>query len=335
MKKLIRLVVMSLILGGCVRDENIIKKKEFPVLTDKYFNQKEPGMESEIFASDIISTGKYELNAVFSPDYLEFYFSIRVLTGQIVIMHMKYIDNQWTEPEVVSFSGQYSDADPFITHDNKWMYFVSMRPINDSNEPKDYDIWRSKRLENGWGEPECLDTTVNSKFTDVYPTLTKEGTLYFSSGRDNASHGRDIFCSKMKGDSFEQAIRLGGSINDFREGDVFISPEEDYLIVSRKGNGGLVISFKEGENWSEPMDMGKQINLTGYEYCPMISPDGKFLFFTSEKDYFKPYSNKKIGVSEINNHYDSLLLKPQNGLGDIYWISTEIIEKKKKENENR
>ena len=249
-------------------------------------------------------------------------------------MYIKYIDDQWTEPEVVSFLGQYSNADPFITHDNKWMYFVSMCPIDDSDEPKDYNIWRSRRLENGWREPECLDTTVNSKFTDVYPTLIKDGTLYFSSGRDNASHGRDIFCSKMKGDSFEQAIRLGGSINDFREGDVYISPEEDYLIVSRKGKGGLVISFNEEGKWSPSLDMGKNINLTGYEYCPMISPDGRYLFFTSEKDNFKPYSDKKIGETEIINHYDSLLLKPQNGLGDIYWISAEVIEQKRNENRN-
>jgi Tol biopolymer transport system component len=331
MKKLTVLILVSILFFSCTEINKKVEKNNFPELTDKYLNQERPGLESKLFAPDIISTGKYELNAAFSPDYKEFYYSIRVLTGQIVIMYMKYIDNQWTEPEVVSFSGKYSDADPFITHDNKWMYFVSMRPVDESSEPIDYDIWRTKRLENGWGEPEHLDSTVNSEFTDVYPTLTKNGTLYFSSGRSNASEGRDIFYSKMKGDSFEQAVKLEGTINDFREGDVFISPNEDYLIVSRKGKGGLVISFRNEESWSVPINMGEQINLTGYEYCPMISPDGKFLFFTSEKDNFKPFSHTKIGMDDINNHYDSLFLKPQNGLGDIYWISTEIINKLRKE----
>jgi hypothetical protein len=328
MKNLTVLILVSVLFLSCTEIDRKVEKNNFPELTGKYLNQEQPRLESKLFAPDIISTGKYELNAVFSPDYSEFYYSIRLLTGQIVIMCMKYIDNQWAEPEVVSFSGKYSDADPFITHDNKWMYFVSMRPVDESNEPKeDYDIWRTKRLENGWGEPEHLDTTVNSESTDVYPTLTKDGTLYFSSGRDNTSQGRDIFYSNMKGDSFESAVRLVGPINDSREGDVLISPDEDYLIVSRKGNGGLVISFKNEGIWSEPINMGEQINLTGYEYCPMISPDGKFLFFTSEKDNFKPYSDSIIGIHDIKNHYDSLLLKPQNGLGDIYWISTEIIDK--------
>lgn len=327
MKKLTGLILVSILFFSCTEIDKKVGKSNFPKLTDKYFNQEQPGLESKMFAPDIISTGKYELNAVFSPDYSEFYYSVRVLSGQIVIMYMKYVDNQWTSPEVVSFSGKYSDADPFITPDNKWMYFVSMRPVDNSNEPKDYDIWRAKRLENGWREPEHLDSTVNSEFTDVYPTLTKDGTLYYSSGRDNASQGRDIFYSKMNGDSFEQAVRLEGTVNDFREGDVLVSPDEDYLIVSRKGNGGLVISFRNEEKWSEPIDMGEQINLTGYEYCPMISPDGKFLFFTSEKDNFKPYSDTKMGIQDIENHYDSLLLKPNNGLGDIYWISAEIIEK--------
>lgn len=327
MKKLITITLTAFLVFGCTNNDKEVVEKKFPILTDRYFNQEQPGLESKLFAPNIISTGKYELNAVFSPDYKEFYYSIRVLTGQIVIMCMKYVDNKWTEPEVVPFSGKYSDADPFITHDNKWLYFVSMRPVNDSNEPKDYDIWRTKRLENGWGEPEHLDSTVNSEFTDVYPTLTKDGTLYFSSGRDNASQGRDIFYSKTNGDTFEQAVRLKGAINDFREGDVMISPDEEYLIVSRKGMGGLVISFNKDGNWSEPINMGEQINLTGYEYCPIISPDGKFLFFTSEKDNFKPFSESILRKDGINNHYDSLLLKPQNGLGDIYWISSDIIEK--------
>lgn len=331
MKKEIGLILIILISFGCVNNDNKVKTKNNTVLTGKYFGQEKPDIESKIFAPDIISTGKYELNAVYSPDYSEFYYSIRVLSGQIVILHMKYIDNKWSEPEVVSFSGKYSDADPFITYDNKWLYFVSTRPVDDSKEPKgDYDIWRTKRLEDGgWGEPEHLDSTINSNFSDVYPTLTKDGNLYFSSGRDNASYSRDIFCSKWNGESFERAERLKGVINDNREGDIFVSPNEDYLIVSRKG--GLEISFRNKENWSAPINLGEQVNLTGHEYCPMISPDGKFLFFTSEKDNFKPFSDSKMSLIDIENHYDSLLLKPINGLGNIYWISTKIIDNLRKE----
>jgi len=44
--------------------------------------------------------------------------------------------------------------------------------------------------------------------------------------------------------------------------------------------------------------MGKTINSSAYEYCPMLSPDGKYLFFTSKK----------------------------TGNGDIYWVDARIIE---------
>lgn len=42
----------------------------------EYFGQKPPGMTPEIFAPGFISTGKAELNSVFTPDGREFYFAI-------------------------------------------------------------------------------------------------------------------------------------------------------------------------------------------------------------------------------------------------------------------
>ncbi|MCK4346432.1 MAG: PD40 domain-containing protein [Bacteroidales bacterium] len=330
MRKNIILILIVIISISCNNEQLKNEKETFPVLTGKYLGQEEPKLQPKIFAPDIISTGKYELNAVFSPDYTEFYFSIRVLSGQIVIMYMKNINNQWTEPEVVSFSGKYSDADPFITYDGNWLYFVSMRPVDSSQEAKhDYDIWRVNRHEDEWGEPERLDSTINSEYSDVYPTLTKDGTLYFSSGRDNASGGRDIFRSEWNDNEFQQAEKLDGVINDFREGDVFISPDEDYLIYSSRGReegSGLFISFRENNKWNAPQFIGETINLTGGEYCPMVTPDGKYLFYTSEKDTFKPYSDTKMTLNDILNHYNKFLLMPQNGLGDIYWIDAKIIK---------
>ena len=68
------------------------------------------------------------------------------------------------------------------------------------------------------------------------------------------------------------------------------------------GNGDLYISFRDryGE-WTEAIHMGDRINSEHFEYCPSVSPDGKFLFFTRR---------------------DS----SQDRKGDIYWMDAGIIE---------
>jgi tricorn protease-like protein len=68
--------------------------------------------------------------------------------------------------------------------------------------------------------------------------------------------------------------------------------------------------------------MGEKINSSGWEFCPTVSPDGKYLFFTSTRRLHEPYS-------EIPLTYErklKILNSPGNGSADIYWVNTKIIE---------
>ena len=84
------LTLIAITLFGC-NDNKIEKEAEEnpPKLTGKYLGQKEPSIKPEVFASNIVSTGMAEINAVFSPNLKEFYYSIRMPNGQLVIMVLK------------------------------------------------------------------------------------------------------------------------------------------------------------------------------------------------------------------------------------------------------
>ncbi|MCF8377614.1 MAG: hypothetical protein K9G67_14765, partial [Bacteroidales bacterium] len=118
------LFVLVILLFGCNTERMENKVDSFPILTGKYLGQKEPGLSPEIFAPNIVSTGMSEINACFSPDYTEFLFSVVMPGNNFVIMSMKYNGQQWSAPEVAGFSGEYSEADPFITADGRYLYYV-------------------------------------------------------------------------------------------------------------------------------------------------------------------------------------------------------------------
>jgi Tol biopolymer transport system component len=82
---------------------------------------------------------------------------------------------------------------------------------------------------------------------------------------------------------------LPRSINkeDFLNWTPFIAPDESYLLFSsnrhnpEKDAGDLYISYRSSDgSWSEPLNIGAPVNTIDQERFPMLSPDGKYLFFT-------------------------------------------------------
>jgi len=307
------------------------QQKDFPVLKGPYLGQKPPGMMSEIFAPGIISREFDELNSVFSPDGNEFYFSIKLpIDVQHTILSMNRINNVWTKPAVVSFSGEYSDADPAFSHDGKKLFFISRRPIPGMGESEeDWDIWVVERTDNNWAEPKNLGAPVNSDEMEIYPSVARNDTLYFCSARSGGLGGDDIYRSRFINGKYAKPENLGDKVNSkYGEGDIFIALDESYIIFCSGrpggfGNGDLYISFRHQDGtWTKAINMGEKINSSYTEYCPYMSPDGKFLFFTSYRRPNKDYMTNPLTYEEIMEIYQS----PQNGLGDIYWVDAKIIE---------
>jgi ankyrin repeat protein len=265
-----------------------------PRLAGEYLGQKKPGLTPELFAPGIISTEKKELNSVFTPDGKEFYFTIHTAKGPWEIMVMKLIDNCWTKPEPASFSGRFSDVDLFISPDGRKLFYCSNRPLDGKGEPKqDFDIWVVDRSGDGWSEPYNPGAPINSDEAEFYPSITRDGTLYFQSIRPDTRGSRDLYRAKLENGVYTRAENLGDVVNtNLFEGDILVSPDEEYIIfsVNRKdsfGLGDLYISFRQKDDaWTEPRNMGPEINTEHNENCPILTPDGRYLFFTRHGDIF-------------------------------------------------
>ncbi len=282
--------IAGIILSTLLFNLNCLSNGSFPALSGPYLGQDPPGMTPEIFAPGIVSTEKNEINAVFSPDGNEFFYSVR--DDIYKIMQMKRIDNKWTEPAVFVHSGNFSEADPFISPDGSMLFFVSKRPVEGFGPP--HDIWICNKTGDGWSEPYDPGPPLNSDDNEIYPSVTSDMTVYFNSNRDGGFGKRDIYRSEYVDGNFTEPQNLGGKIStEYNEGDVFISPDESYLIFvsgdrpDSFGSGDIYICYREDDgSWTDPVNLGNEINTEHYDFCPIVSPDGKYFFYSSNGDVY-------------------------------------------------
>lgn len=288
-----------------------------------------PLLQPVLFGEGVISTKEYELNAVFTPDGKKLYFT-KSSPGfkHMMIVESVFRNGKWTRPEVASFSGQYRDVDPFISPDGSKLYFISNRPVNGSAPRRDYDIWFVEKSSEGWSQPKNIGGPINTDSNEWYPSTTREGTLYFSSNRSGGFGGADLYRSKLGPHGYGESENLGAAVNtQYNEQDSYVSPDEGFLVFvsfrpGGQGSGDLYISFDRSGAWTRATNLGVAINSTAYDYCPSLSPDGNYFFFTSEKGFADTPLPRPIGYADFLKRLDSV----NNGLGNIYQVDASVLK---------
>ncbi len=280
---------------------------------------------AEIFMPGVISTADDESHPTFTPDGETLYFlknSPKFDHWTIVISHHRA--GRWSTPEVAPFSGQYNDADVFLAKDGT-LYFISNRPF-DGKAHADTDIWRIRRTDSGWGEPERI-AEVSSPRNEWFPTVADDGTLYFGSARREGNLGPDgtvdLWRSRLIDGHYSAPENLGPVINTAgSDTEAYIAPDQSYLIFSSNGRkdtrgaDDIYVSFREGDGWSEPRNLGDAVNSPGSEYGAKPSPDGKYLFFCSNRGFSDKPLDHRLDYRELT----ARLHAPGNGLNDIYQV---------------
>jgi hypothetical protein len=312
---------------------------DFQKLTGPYLGQKTPGTIPELFAPGIVCTGYNERDITISPDGKEIFYGF-LTSRNITIMYTKMIGGQWTEPQVAPFAmdDRFFNLEPCFSSNGKQVCFLSTRPPQ-GKEPKArwfyQNIWASDKNPDGtWSDPYNPDTLLNQLNSQFYPSLTRDGTMYFT--RSDAKSGKsDIYRARKNGDKFSATELLPPIVN--QEGtntfNAFISPDESFLIACIDGrkneiNPGFAnyyIFFRDkNDNWNEGIPFGSEINIKGSNaISASVSPDGKYLFFSAQK--LSNANEAKSKTKTLSNMLE-LLNSPQNGNQDIYWVDAKIIE---------
>jgi Tol biopolymer transport system component len=208
--------------------------------------------------------------------------------AHIELLYSERKNNAWQMAVPIRFSDtSIRDVDPFVTAKGDFMYFSSDRTHPDL--PAGYNLWYSSQQDGEWSNPLPLDTLVNSGHDEVYCSLALNGTIYFARFEGNQSH---IYFARPHENRFTAPVRLNIPLADtIRINNPAISPDESYILfVSAQLNGvrnpDIYISrrLRLGTNsWSSPENLGPKVNSSSVEFAPFISPDQKWLYFTSER----------------------------------------------------
>jgi hypothetical protein len=282
------------------------------------------------FNSAIISPFPNVRDFTISSAMDEAYFTVQSPMSELsAIAKIQKNNGKWSEPQIAAFSGQYSDMEPFLSVDELRLYFVSNRPISNSDSgAKDYDIWYVERAakDAAWSTPLNPGEPINTKHNEFYPSLSANNNMYFTSDAP-ASRGKDdIFFSTWENDHYSSPISLSEAINtEGYEFNAFISAEESFLIFTGYnrpdglGSGDLYISYRKNGKWQPAQNLGKNINSDKMDYCPFVHKQSKTLFFTSKRSKLNKhqgsFSNMKEFLSTINSY--------ENGLSRIYKVKFE------------
>ena len=141
-------------------------------------------------------------------------------------------------------------------------------------------------------EKEELPEEINAFGMQYFPVLTVDESKIIYTKRDNAgpSSDEDIYISTKINGNWIPAQPISNSINTtFNEGACSISADGRMLIFTacegRKSFGScdLYVTYRNGNNWSNPENLGDSINSRYWDSQPALSADGRTLYFSSNR----------------------------------------------------
>ncbi|RZS93397.1 PD40 domain-containing protein [Aquimarina brevivitae] len=293
MNKTLCVVTLALFIVGC-KNENA--KLEF--LTEKV-----PNKIPIVFKKEIIPDDKIIHKGVFSPDLKEYYYTISDKNFEnFNVYKIEKTNGIWSEPKEAFFNSAYNDHGMSFSPNGKTLYFSSTRPVGIDGIPKTWHIWKADKINGTWNEPVFVDIPNCRTKLVSHPTVTRSGTLYFHKSNLDYSE-MDIYYAEQVHGKFKEAkkVELNAEWNTCTP---YISPKEDYLIYATIGNQlDLMISYNNGSgNWTNTKKLNDKINTKG-QGNPYVTPDNKFLFFTTGAHLDKKWNVKWVNIeSEIKNN---------------------------------
>jgi len=199
-----------------------------------------------------INTKYHEGTVSFSPDGNTMYFSRESFYDKIYekdpstkykisVLHLFksiFQEGQWSEAEALSLNGvNYSVKNPSVSPDGTTLYFASDKSGGYGN----FDIYSAPIDGNGSvGEATNMGQKLNTEAQEMFPFISSNNTLYFSSNGHLGLGGLDVFFTKIVDGKVGPVRNIGAGVNDYADDFAFSINEqtqEGFVSSNRLANG--------------------------------------------------------------------------------------------------
>ena len=257
--------------GGTVQDDKLYFSSSRNTARKDYGWNDQPYLD--IYAASKGSDGNYmEPEAIsglnskyheglvsFSPDGNTVYFSRESFYDgvyeknkenrtKISIIHLFKANKDggsWKNVEALPFNNQaYSVKNPSVSKDGNTLYFASDMPGGLGK----FDIYKASINADGtFGEPENLGSGVNTEEQEMFPYISDNGTLYFSSTGKLGLGGLDVFYVDESG----KAVNMGVPVNS--------NADDLAFTINEETGAGFVSSNRDGGKGSDDIYAVKRL----------------------------------------------------------------------------
>lgn len=198
-----------------------------------------------------INTSFHEGMVTFTKDMKTVYFSANMHVKRKKRKKFKGANNiqifkatinkngEWDNLELLPFNNlEFSSGHPALNIDDSKLYFVSDRPGSIGKT----DIFLVEIYVDGtYSEPRNLGNIINTKDREMFPFISDDNILYFSSNGHPGYGELDVFASKIFETTVSEPINLGVPVNSEKDDFAYIINDDNhkgYFSSNRKGGKG-------------------------------------------------------------------------------------------------
>lgn len=190
----------------------------------------------------------------------------------------------------------YNELKPLVTPDGKTLLFSrQFHPGNTGGEDDPEDIWFSQWDENKgeWMEAENMGGPLNTVGPNYISSITPDGnTVIITLGNRYTKNGKmkagaSVSTRTSEGWSKPIPFEIIKSVNMDDKSNYFLANNREVLLMSVEGDPtfgsrDLYVSFlMDDGRWTEPRNLGSDLNTALEEASPFLAPDDKTLYFSS------------------------------------------------------
>ena len=224
---------------------------EEPFLDIYTAQQNEDGSFQTPVAVKELNTKYHEGVVSFSPDGKSLYFSRESFHDKIFerdslsrnkfsVLNLYKSTNElgvWSEGEALSLNSEnYSVKNPAVSPDGKTLFFSS----DMAGGMGQFDIYAAPINDDGSiGEPTNLGQKVNTEGQEMFPFVSADNTLYFSSDGHLGLGGMDVFFAKLVDGKVGPVRNVGIPVNGNADDFAFSINEAGEGFVSSNREGGM------------------------------------------------------------------------------------------------